>query len=225
MRFVSGWIRAAGVACLGLCWVGSASAAVIVNVSQSGNDVVISFSGSLANLGTPVSAGSLNSPSKSTVFISSGQSPSLGEYQSDLFRAIQPGIIGFRLFEKVSGSATSWGPGGTQTSTETFTDNLQTSGINMFIAGSEWLAIPQSYTYGSTFTGSATFYNKTLATMGVTNLGSFVYTYGSGANTDTVTFNIGSGGGGGEVPEPTSMAIFGLGALGMAYRARRKAKA
>lgn len=29
----------------------------------------------------------------------------------------------------------------------------------------------------------------------------------------------------GAVPEPTSMAIFGLGALGMAYRARRKAKA
>lgn len=33
------------------------------------------------------------------------------------------------------------------------------------------------------------------------------------------------GGAGGEVPEPTSMAIFGLGALGMAYRARRKSKA
>lgn len=30
---------------------------------------------------------------------------------------------------------------------------------------------------------------------------------------------------GGEVPEPTSMAIFGLGALGLAYRARRKSKA
>ena len=29
---------------------------------------------------------------------------------------------------------------------------------------------------------------------------------------------------GGEVPEPTSLTIFGLGALGMAYRARRKAK-
>lgn len=28
----------------------------------------------------------------------------------------------------------------------------------------------------------------------------------------------------GSVPEPTSMAIFGLGALGMAYRARRKSK-
>jgi hypothetical protein len=32
----------------------------------------------------------------------------------------------------------------------------------------------------------------------------------------------GGGGGGGEVPEPTSMAIFGLGALGFAYRNRRK---
>lgn len=31
-------------------------------------------------------------------------------------------------------------------------------------------------------------------------------------------------GGGGAVPEPTSMAIFGLGILGMAYRARRKSK-
>jgi hypothetical protein len=30
---------------------------------------------------------------------------------------------------------------------------------------------------------------------------------------------------GGEVPEPTSMAIFALGALGMAYRARRELKA
>ena len=30
--------------------------------------------------------------------------------------------------------------------------------------------------------------------------------------------------GGSVVPEPTSMAIFGLGALGMAYRARRKSK-
>jgi len=30
------------------------------------------------------------------------------------------------------------------------------------------------------------------------------------------------GGAGGEVPEPTSMAIFGLGALGLAYRTRRR---
>ncbi|MFM7928119.1 MAG: SUMF1/EgtB/PvdO family nonheme iron enzyme, partial [Pirellula sp.] len=32
----------------------------------------------------------------------------------------------------------------------------------------------------------------------------------------------GGGGGGGEVPEPSTLAIFGLGALGMAYRSRRR---
>jgi hypothetical protein len=31
-----------------------------------------------------------------------------------------------------------------------------------------------------------------------------------------------SGGGGGEVPEPSTLAIFGLGALGMASRSRRR---
>jgi hypothetical protein len=41
----------------------------------------------------------------------------------------------------------------------------------------------------------------------------------------TLTVSGAGGGAGGEVPEPTSMAIFGLGALGMAYRARRKSKA
>jgi hypothetical protein len=37
-----------------------------------------------------------------------------------------------------------------------------------------------------------------------------------------VSASSGGGGGGGAVPEPTSMAIFGLGALGFAYRNRRK---
>ena len=34
-----------------------------------------------------------------------------------------------------------------------------------------------------------------------------------------------SSSGGGQVPEPSTMVIFGLGAIGMAYRARRKSKA
>ena len=41
----------------------------------------------------------------------------------------------------------------------------------------------------------------------------------------TPTFGGGGGGGGGEVPEPTSMVIFGLGVLGMAYRGRQKVNA
>ena len=55
-----------------------------------------------------------------------------------------------------------------------------------------------------------------------TDLGSFIFN-GSSINSQGAFFEI--SGAGGEVPEPTSMAIFGLGALGMAYRARRKSKA
>jgi hypothetical protein len=59
-----------------------------------------------------------------------------------------------------------------------------------------------------------------------TDFGGVVF-IGSSINSQGAFFEIsGAGGGaGGEVPEPTSMAIFGLGALGMAYRARRKSKA
>ncbi len=55
----------------------------------------------------------------------------------------------------------------------------------------------------------------------------YVFFLYSSINSQGAFFEIsGAGGGaGGEVPEPTSMAIFGLGALGMAYRARRKSKA
>lgn len=52
----------------------------------------------------------------------------------------------------------------------------------------------------------------------------YVYELSSnGGDTFKIQFGTpGGGGGGGQVPEPTSMAIFGLGALGFAYRARRK---
>ncbi|MFN9461817.1 MAG: PEP-CTERM sorting domain-containing protein [Planctomycetota bacterium] len=42
---------------------------------------------------------------------------------------------------------------------------------------------------------------------------------GGGFNTDITSYSQAAG------PEPTSMAIFGLGALGLAYRSRRKSKA
>ena len=51
----------------------------------------------------------------------------------------------------------------------------------------------------------------------------YVIFNGSSIDSQGAFFEI--SGAGGEVPEPTSMAIFGLGALGMAYRARRKSKA
>ena len=53
----------------------------------------------------------------------------------------------------------------------------------------------------------------------MTTAGDLVFTSFSGIATFSGEFPSSA------VPEPTSMAIFGLGALGMAYRARRKSKA
>lgn len=220
MRFASGWIRATVVACLGLCLVGSASAGVIVNVSQSGSDVVLSMSGSLSNLGTGYQAtGSFPSEAMMIVY----RDPIDSFMNRDQFNISKSGSINYSSYSKISGPGPSWGNNFMLTTASSFA-----SSIDMFIFGSEGLAINSSYVFGTAITGSATFNNKTLANLGLTNQGSYVYTVGSGSNTDTVTFNIGGsggGGGGGAVPEPTSMAIFGLGALGLAYRARRKAKA
>ena len=76
-------------------------------------------------------------------------------------------------------------------------------------------------------------YNSNLSNLNLTagdyvvGVSSFYTEFGFGGSADgdvipvggTYTLNISS------VPEPTSMAIFGLGALGMAYRSRRKSMA
>ena len=80
------------------------------------------------------------------------------------------------------------------------------------------------YNFGDPITATLTFNNKTLATMGLVNAASYVYTVGSGLNTDTVTFNFGAGGGA-AVPEPSSLAVVSIAAAAAAIRARRKAKA
>ena len=77
------------------------------------------------------------------------------------------------------------------------------------------------------------YYNSNLSNLNLTagdyvvGVSSFYTEFGFGGSADgdvipvggTYTLNISS------VPEPTSMAIFGLGALGMAYRSRRKSMA
>ncbi len=221
MRFILGWLKSAGAVCLGLCLGGSASAAVIINVVQSGSDVVLSMSGSLSNLGTPFSTGTRNAASDARILIT--RYPDDEYLNDDEFFLYKGGSMNFSTYAKVSGPGPSWGNGEHSSAPSSFTSSL-----DYFYFGQNVLATNSSYVFGTAITGSATFSNKTLAGIGLTNQGSYVYTFGSGANTDTVTFNIGGsggGGGGGEVPEPSTMAIFGLGAIGMAYRARRKAKA
>ena len=92
---------------------------------------------------------------------------------------------------------------------------------------------PASFTSGvQAFKGSATWtltaaqYAVFLQAPGIGNVYAFADNIGDLNGGPKVIGQYSTGNSsGGEVPEPTSMAIFGLGALGMAYRARRRGKA
>lgn len=90
----------------------------------------------------------------------------------------------------------------------------------------------------STFDVSASNYNDsgtsargvrggdwTSAAISLSSSARYGFNFGPGAEYDSIGFRIVTLSPPAAVPEPSTMAIFGLGALGMAYRARRKAKA
>lgn len=213
MRFVSSWFRAAGAACLGLYMAGSASAAVIVNITEVGSDVQLTLSGSFTSL-TIAGSGSGGQTSQ----VALGSFSGFGLNYIDLAGGSNPNYYGYSLYSKSSN--TYWG------NFSATADSQTISGFNYLSISTTGLSLDKSYGFGSALSASAIFSNKSIASLGITNPGTYVYTYGNSTTNDTVTFNIGSSpSGGGAVPEPTSMAIFGLGALGFAYRARRKAKA
>ena len=83
------------------------------------------------------------------------------------------------------------------------------------------LGLPEGYVSGGAISGSMTF-SGSFASLGINPVArTFSWGLGGAGSSVSLTFSSGTGG---AVPEPTSMAIFGIGALGMAYRARRKTK-
>jgi hypothetical protein len=86
---------------------------------------------------------------------------------------------------------------------------------------SNLLGLPGGYVSGGAISGSMTF-SGSFASLGIDPVAR-TYSWGLGGAGSSVSLTFSSGTGG-AVPEPTSMAIFGIGALGMAYRARRKTK-
>ena len=76
-------------------------------------------------------------------------------------------------------------------------------------AFTEFLFVPRDYVSGASLSGSATFANATLASLGIAP-GAYVYSWGSGANADTFTIDIAP-----TVPEPSTWALMlvGFGSL------------
>ena len=166
-----------------------ADAAVIIDVTEIGGDVVAVFSGSLDTTGL-VFANNVQTPA--------GVNPGFG--------FIGVGAAARTFFDGINGPS-SFGPGGFLEADSAFGDYfaIATNGTR--------LGFNLGYVSGSDLSGSATWNTSSFTSLGMTP-GTYVWTLPS---QDTVTLNIGIE----PIPEPASLAIFGLGAAGLALLRRR----
>jgi hypothetical protein len=211
MNRISGWMKY-GLSFLALLAMASpVPAAVVINFSEVGSDVVVTVSGSLSNL-VAISFGNETLDN----YLISRTGPSAG---NTIKFSNMGGSRNIYLASQTSGPTLAWA----SQLISLRPDSVSLTGLDYFFFTNSALSAQvdlMNYSPGTPISGQFTFLNKTLAGMYLpTSFTEYVYQLTSGG--DTITVQFGSSGGG-AVPEPTSMAIFGLGALGLAYRSRRK---
>ena len=77
-----------------------------------------------------------------------------------------------------------------------------------------YIRVPQGYVSGAALSNTDTFAGQTLSSM--IDPGTYTWTWGSGEHADSFILEAG-------VPEPTSLCLLGLGAIGLLARRRRTA--
>ncbi len=186
-------ILAAGV--IALCTAVSSEAAVIIDMSQVGADVVAQGSGNLnlAALGPPIPAGTGTA----------AMSPSSG------FLVLVPGS-GDVYLPPVSPA--SFGTLGLATA------SANTG--NVFGLALGQMLLPTGYITGTNLAMTATWAGASNASLGVTP-GTYTWSWGAGATADYVQLNVNAA----PTPEPETYALFAFGIGATEWLRRRKRKA
>lgn len=196
MRSVIRWVQSSlGIACALIALVGNVSAGVIIDIFESGSDVVINVSGSIRPLGNFLGngGGTLTEAGIGKGYFNICDNSSSNSSYSLRYVGTGPTFWANDYTTTYTGMVTLSG-----VKQINYTTLNPSNGDGIFILG--------GYTFGTSITGTATFLNKTLADLGVINLGTYNFEigdFGTSAS-DTLTFNIG---GGSAVPEPTSACI------------------
>lgn len=182
------------LALVALCFSPCAQAGYIVNVVQSGSDVVATGSGTL----NTTSLTSVTHFAKNNAYVWAGYSGSLllvGPTTQDWID----------VFSGISGPP-SFGSGA-QFLADAGTGNKV--GIN----ANQLLFVPQYYASGDPLSSTSTWDNTTIAALGLTP-GAYTWTLG-GADTFVVNIQ-----GSTTTPEPASACLLGVGAFGLALMGR-----
>ena len=177
---------------------GPANAAVVIDIFQSGGDVVATGSGTIDLTGLTFFESALVGGMGAVI-------PSLGTV------IVGPDVVA-DLYEGASGPA-SFGPG-------LLTFGSDNSALAFGVAGSLFafpvVVVPNGYVSGAPLLGSSTFAGETIASLGLTP-GTYVYTWNSApADDDSLTVNV-SG-----VPEASTWAMMVLGFIGLGFAAFRR---
>lgn len=186
--------------CTALAGVGSAQAAGVIDIVDNLTDVVATASGSF-----------------NTTSLTSGTASAAalvwGGFEFGSLANIGGSVFGAGPSTQMNVFAGISGPSSFGTGSRIFASSA--TGDRIGVSANAQLQLPLGYVSGTFLSGTATWANQSLSSLGLTP-GQYVWTWGSGATADSLTLNISV------VPEPSTAVLLLVGLAAAAPLLRRR---